>query len=102
MKTKLLFFLCIFLCYSVYGLEEKCQSGKDCSAPFSIDETPLKVFVSFSMPDQALLDFSHSLEKTRGSLVFQGLPKNSFAEFSKTLDTVEYSKSFTRVLIKSY
>jgi hypothetical protein len=26
----------------------------------------------------------------------------AFAEFSKTLDTVEYSKSFTRVLIKSY
>jgi len=85
MKTKLLFFLCIFLCYSVYGLEEKCQRGKDCSAPFSVDETPLKVFVSFSMPDRALLDFSHSLEKTGGSLVFQGLPKNSFAEFSKKI-----------------
>tara|TARA_B110001452_G_C15077278_1_gene375945 strand:- start:100 stop:708 length:609 start_codon:yes stop_codon:yes gene_type:complete len=26
----------------------------------------------------------------------------AFAEFSKTLDTVEYSKSFTRVLIKNY
>ena len=26
----------------------------------------------------------------------------AFAEFSKTLDTVEFSKSFTRVLIKSY
>ena len=26
----------------------------------------------------------------------------SFAEFSKTLDSVEYSKTFTRVLIKGY
>ena len=68
-----------------FSKEEKCISGKDCSASFPIDENPLKVFVSFSMPDRALLDFSHSLEKTGGSLVFQGLPKNSFAEFSKKI-----------------
>lgn len=90
MKISLGVFCLFFICAtSLFAVEEdlpvKCHRGKDCSDHFPIDESPLKVFVSFSMPDQSLLDFSKSLEKIGGSLVFQGLPKNSFTEFSKKI-----------------
>ena len=66
-------------------LDSKCSSGGDCNADFALHEDELKVFVSFSMPDTALLSFSKTLEKTGGTLVFRGLPENSFQEFAQKI-----------------
>ena len=66
-------------------LDSKCSSGGDCNADFALHEDELKVFVSFSMPDTALLSFSKALEKTGGILVFRGLPDNSFQAFAQKI-----------------
>lgn len=74
-----------FLFSGEEALDSKCSSGGDCNADFALHEDELKVFVSFSMPDTALLSFSKALEKTGGTLVFRGLPENSFQEFAQKI-----------------
>lgn len=81
-----IFILACSLIFSVEAaFDSKCPSGGDCNAAFALHEDDLKVFVSFSMPDIALLSFSKALEKTGGTLVFRGLPENSFQTFAQKI-----------------
>lgn len=85
-KNLLFIFLeSFFLLYSEEETSLKCRSGQECGASFDLHEDSLKVFVSFSMPDTALLTFSHALERTGGTLVFRGIPSNSFQAFAKKI-----------------
>jgi type-F conjugative transfer system pilin assembly protein TrbC len=63
--------------------EGKCARG-EC---FSVDEEEesLKMCISFSMPEEALLFFSKELEFYGGSFVLRGIPENSFPEFFKKI-----------------
>jgi conjugal transfer pilus assembly protein TrbC len=90
MKFRLGFFSLFFASSSLLfsGVEDfdaKCPSVGDCAADFVLQEDSLRVFVSFSMPDAALLSFSKVLEKTGGTLVFRGIPENSFQVFAKKI-----------------
>jgi type-F conjugative transfer system pilin assembly protein TrbC len=63
--------------------EEKCVRG-GCSFTQEEEES-LKMCISFSMPEEALLFLSKELEFYGGSFVLRGIPKNSFPEFFKKL-----------------
>ena len=63
--------------------EEKCERG-ECSFALEEEES-LKMCISFSMPEEALLFLSKELEFYGGSFVLRGIPKNSFSEFFKKL-----------------
>lgn len=84
-----LFFLFLvassFLFSGEEALDSKCPSGGDCGTDFALHEDSLRVFASFSMSDTALLSFSKALEKTGGTLVFRGLPENSFQAFAQKI-----------------
>lgn len=67
------------------GFSGKCKSGQECTESFELYDENLRAFVSFSMPDAVLLSLSHALEKTGGTLVFRGIPNNSFQEFAKKI-----------------
>jgi len=88
LRLRILFLLFVSssILYSGEGeFAEKCPSGGDCAADFVLQEDNLRVFVSFSMPDTALLSFSKAIEKTGGTLVFRGIPENSFQVFAKKI-----------------
>lgn len=74
-----------FLFSGEEDFDSKCPSGGDCGSDFVLHEDALRVFVSFSMPDAALLTFSKSLEETGGTLVFRGIPENSFQAFAQKI-----------------
>ena len=63
--------------------EEKCVRG-ECSFAQEEEES-LKMCISFSIPEEALLFLSKELEFYGGSFVLRGIPKNSFPEFFKKL-----------------
>lgn len=48
-------------------------------------DTGLFVFISFSMPDEALLDLARDLGKAGGILVIRGIPDNSFRALASRL-----------------
>ena len=45
------------------------------------EESPLRVFASFSMPEETWIQLSKDLEKIGGIFVLKGLPNGSFQEF---------------------
>ena len=51
----------------------------------SDSDTPLKVYISFSVPEATWIEFSKPLEKLGGSFVLKGLPNNSFREFASRI-----------------
>ncbi|MCB1115020.1 MAG: type-F conjugative transfer system pilin assembly protein TrbC [Chlamydiia bacterium] len=64
-------------------VEEKCMRGECVYS--QEEEESLKMCISFSMPEEALLFFSKELEYYGGSFVFRGIPNNSFPEFFKQI-----------------
>ena len=81
----ILFAISSFLFSVEEEFDSKCPSGGDCGSDFVLHEDALRVFVSFSMPDAAILSFSKALEKTGGTLVFRGIPENSFQLFAQKI-----------------
>lgn len=86
-KNRLLigFFLVFVLMQSCFA-QEKCGIGgchvSDVAQPKS---SPLKMFISFSMPLESLKIFSADLEKVGGVFVLRGIPGNSFKEFAEKI-----------------
>lgn len=64
---------------------EKCGRGQAC-ASYVDEEESLKMCVSFSMPEEAILFLSKELEFYGGSFVLRGIPKSSFPEFFKKIN----------------
>lgn len=59
------------------------QNQCSLTAPIKEDpHSPLYVFVSFSMPDEALLSLSQDVQKVGGIFVLRGLPENSFKKLA--------------------
>lgn len=64
--------------------EEALAEIKQCSTGLSENEDrEILAFVSFSMPDDALLRLASEMTSVGGQLVIRGLPKNSFKEFAQ-------------------
>ena len=83
-KNKLLIgvFLVFLLGQSCFA-QEKCGiGGCHFSDMAQSKSSPLKMFVSFSMPLESLKIFSADLEKVGGVFVLRGIPGNSFKEFA--------------------
>lgn len=59
----------------------KCSTG----AKRAEEEPTLKVFISFSVPDETWLQLSQDIADMDGVFVLQGLPNNSFREFANRL-----------------
>lgn len=66
--------------------ESKCPSGGCYEGETLEADYPLLVFMSFSMPETALLVLAQELETYGGAFVIRGLPDNSFAEFFNKLN----------------
>lgn len=66
--------------------ETKCPSGGCFEGAPTLEDYPLLVFISFSMPEASLLAFAKELETYGGVFVVRGLPNNSFAEFFNKLN----------------
>lgn len=66
--------------------ETKCPSGGCFEGASTLEDYPLLVFISFSMPEASLLSFAKELESCGGAFVVRGLPNNSFAEFFNKLN----------------
>jgi len=66
--------------------ETKCPSGGCFEGSPTLEDYPLIVFISFSMPEASLLSFAKELESCGGVFVVRGLPNNSFAEFFNKLN----------------
>ncbi len=67
-------------------VEEQAQGKCIANRAIQTDpETSLYVFVSFSMPEVALLSLAKEVEKVRGVMVLRGLPGNSFKQFTSQL-----------------
>lgn len=59
----------------------KCLTG----AKRAEQEPTLRVFMSFSIPDETWLQLSQGITEVDGVFVLQGLPNNSFREFANRL-----------------
>lgn len=62
----------------------KCLTG----AKRTEEEPTLRVFISFSVPDETWLHLSQDIADVNGVFVLQGLPNNSFRDFAKRLVTL--------------
>lgn len=49
------------------------------------NQSPLLIFISFSMPPLSLKAYSRDVQKIKGRLILQGLHKNSFKETQKKM-----------------
>ncbi|MGE0198147.1 MAG: type-F conjugative transfer system pilin assembly protein TrbC [Simkaniaceae bacterium] len=71
---------------AISSQETKCPSGGCFEGAPTLEDYPLLVFISFSMPEASLLSFAKELESCGGAFVVRGLPNNSFAEFFNKLN----------------
>lgn len=65
-------------------------------------EINLYAFISFSMPDEALITLAEEVEKERGVLVLRGIPKNSFKELSKRVQRLQKKGLKTAIQINPH
>ena len=69
--------------------QSKCPSGGCYESGELEADYPLLVFMSFSMPEAALLSFAQELEPYGGAFVIRGLPDNSFASVFNKLNLLK-------------
>ncbi|MCB1073478.1 MAG: type-F conjugative transfer system pilin assembly protein TrbC [Chlamydiia bacterium] len=69
--------------------ETKCPSGGCFEGAPTLEDYPLLVFISFSMPEASLLALAKELETNGGAFLVRGLPNNSFAEFFNKLNLLK-------------
>lgn len=79
--------------------ETKCPSGGCFEGAPTLEDYPLLVFISFSMPEASLLSFAKELETYGGAFVVRGLPNNSFAEFFNKLNHLKEMGMDASILI---